>query len=656
MVNFCQSNQRNNRLKSKYMEIRQFLFLIRKWTWLLLIGGILGGLVGYITSLRTPKVYQTSTRVMVSQYSSIEGYDYSVWREIQLAQTYSHMLTAGPVIEQLSDSLGYPVSPGQINVRQIEDSHLLNIQVKNGDPVRSADIANNLVEVFNNYNENIQSDRFEESEELSQAQIQKLEGQISALQDELVQSSRQDQAIEESQLQQQIADLKIQLDNTELEIINTERILDSFFPTPFPTSTPQTSFSSTATPIPTPTLSPSAEIDYKETQNQLDQLNTLRELYKEAYANLLVIGNPDDSTSQNTINPSRVAQIQITLELYQRLYTELLNNYEMIRLARLRNTPNIVQIDKANVPFSPIQPQPVRSAFLGFVVGMLFAGAVVFVVEYLDDTIKTPDDVSDHLGLPVIGLIGDMDQIKSKKKNLTGIHAIDNPLSPITEAFRSLRTNLNFYSVDHSLGSLLVTSPNPSEGKTTIVVNLAAILAQTDQHVYLVDADLRRPSVHRLFDLPNRSGLSDVFKTDASISEISSDWNDLKIKIITSGALPPNPTELLGSERMKRFLEEISSLSDIVIMDTPPAVVTDPVALGAQVDGVIIVVEPGKTKIGQVQVLIEQLYQGNANILGIVLNPIPRQLSSFYGGYRYYSRYYSKEFGDYFGDIEEDDE
>jgi capsular exopolysaccharide synthesis family protein len=632
------------------MELRQYLYFIRKWLWLLAIGGVLGGLIAFIISLRTPTVYQTSTRVMVSQYSSTEGYDYSLWREIQLAQTYSHLLTAGPVIEQLSEQLGYSISPGQINVSQIEDSHLLNISVKDRDPVRTADIANHLVEVFNIYNENIQSDRYAASEELSQAQITKLEEQINALQDELVESSQQSQAIEESQLQQQIADLKIQLDNTEMEIIRTEQNLESFFPTPFPTSTPATSFSSTATPIPTPTLSPSADIEYKETQNQLDQLKTLRELYKEAYANLLVIGNPGEESAQNSSNPSRVAQLQTTLELYQRLYTELLNNYEMIRLARLRNTPNIVQIEKAGIPSSPIQPQPAHSALLGIVIGVFATGAAAFVIEYLDDTIKSPSDVTEHLGIPVIGLIGDMEQVKSKQKDKNDVFVLENPHSLITEEFRSLRTNLNFYSVDHPLRSLVITSANPSEGKTTVAVNLAAILAQTEKDVYLIDADLRRPAVHHFFDLPNRVGLSDIFKSDALIADISNDWDDLKVKIITSGALPPNPTELLGSKRMKKFLEDISSISDIVILDTPPAFVTDPVALGAQVDGVIIIVEPGKTKIGQVQVLLEQLYQGNVNVLGVVLNPITRQFSSYYRGYRYYSRYYSKEFGDYFGE------
>jgi len=638
------------------MEIRQYLYLIRKWFWLLAIGGIVGGVIAFILSLRTPTVYQTSTRVMVSQQSGFEGYDYSLWRDIQLAQTYLHLLTAGPVLEQLSQKLGYPVSAGQIEVNQIEDSHLLTVKVKNGDPARTADIANNLIEVFNSYNEAIQSDRFAVTEQLSQSQIKKLEGQISNLQDELILSSQQNQVIEETRLQEQIADLKIQLDNTEAEIIRTERNLEGFFPTPFPTSTPETSFSSTATPVPTPTLSPSAQIDYKETQNQLDQLNTLRELYKEAYANLLVIGDQGEETSQNTSNPSRVAQIQTTLELYQRLYTELLNNYEMLRMSRLRSTPNVIQIERAGVPSGPIRPQPSRSTFLGVISGIFLAGAVVFVIEYLDDTLKTPEDITDRLGIPVIGLIGEMVQVKSKGSANTGVYVIDNPRSPITEAFRSLRTNLNFYSVDHPLKSLVVTSANPAEGKTTVAVNLAAVLAQSEQNVYLVDADFRRPSVHRLFNLPNRVGLSDVFNSDSPISEINCDWNKLKLRIITSGALPPNPTELLGSEKMKTFLADISSVSDIVILDTPPAIVTDPVALGAQVDGVIIIVEPGKTRTGQVQILVDQLHQGNANILGVVLNPIPRQFSSYYGGYRYYSRYYSKEFGDYFGGIEGDEE
>ncbi len=633
------------------MEIRQYWLLLRKWLWLLILGGVLGGGAAYLFSMRLPTIFQTATRVMVSRVSGQAQSDYySIYGDIQLANTYRNLIASGPVLQNLSDQLGYQVSRNAVGVKQVPDSSLLDITVSGGDAVRTAEIANKLVDVFISYNETLQASRYESSEQTFQNQIAQVEAQISRLQDEMAQSNVTTEKLLEEEYQQQLSELQAQLDSTEAEIINVEADLVLFFPTPMPTSTPETYFSSTATPVPTPTLSPVAMVDFKETQNRLDKLQTLRNLYRDVSVNLQVLGSSseDGNNPNNPSNLNRRDQLNTNFLLYQQIYTSLLNNYETVRLARLQNTPNIVQIEPAKVPSTPIQPQPMRNAMLGVVSGIFIMGAVAFLIEYLDDTLKTPEDVQRYLKTTVIGMIGELKKPKDSKKDaeLVGVYVADYPLSVLSEGFRTLRTNLGFASVDKPLRTLAITSANPSEGKSTLAVNLAVVMAQGGKRTILLDADLRRPVLHRHLKLENREGLSDLFSSEMQVKDVIRTWGDPPISVITSGPIPPNPTELISSNRMDSILESLIQGADIVILDTSPAIVSDPVALSAKVDSVLVIVEPGKTKIGSAQVLMEQLGRADANILGVVLNPISRRISYYYSQYQYYSKnYYSSDYG-----------
>jgi capsular exopolysaccharide synthesis family protein len=354
---------------------------------------------------------------------------------------------------------------------------------------------------------------------------------------------------------------------------------------------------------------------------------------------MLVLGQGGTSVTGNT--QARQDQLQAALTLYQQIYSNLLNNYEAVRLARLRSTPNIVQIQPASIPNKPIRPQPLRDIAMGSLFGAVLLGSVAFLIEYLDDTLKSPDDITRHLQLPVVGLIGEMEKPKRKDEKGLHVYVSDNPLSPITEAFRTLRTNLEFAGVDKPLKSLLITSTSPGEGKSTIAVNLAAVIAQGEHKVVLMDTDLRRPTLHRHLQIANRRGLSDLFRDSIKIGNVINTWGEPPIAVITSGGLPPNPSELLASAKMEAILRELESKSDVIILDAPPCIVADPVILAARVDGVLLVIEPGKTKIGAAQVVIEQLQRSGARIIGVVLNPISRHRSSYYTKYQYYSTYYS---------------
>jgi capsular exopolysaccharide synthesis family protein len=382
---------------------------------------------------------------------------------------------------------------------------------------------------------------------------------------------------------------------------------------------------------------PERRAQIAEKQARIDQLQPLLNLYQQIYSNLVVLGQPVESGSNTS---SRLAQLQSTLDLYQNLYINLLSSLETVRLARLQNTPNIVQIEPAALPEEPIRPRPLTNTALAGAVGLMLAAGIAFLVEYLDDTLKTPEEVEQALGLPVLGFVAEM---KYKTKSPEEVYVSRQPRSPVSEAFRSLRTNLEFAAVQKPIHTIVVTSPGPSEGKTTVAVNLAAIFALSGKRVALLDADMRRPHVHRLMGLPNRDGLSNLFRSQAGISSVMRTKLELPhLLVITSGSLPPNPAELLGSARMSEILEELKALVDVVVIDTPPSLVADAQILAGKVDGVLFVIQPGATHAEMGKAALELFKRAGARVIGTVLNRIPRNRSYYYGGYKYYSPYSQK--------------
>lgn len=213
----------------------------------------------------------------------------------------------------------------------------------------------------------------------------------------------------------------------------------------------------------------------------------------------------------------------------------------------------------------------------------------------------------------------------------------NNPKSPVSEAYRVLRTNIQFSSVDKPLKTILVTSSGPMEGKTTTIANLAVIFAQCGSKVLLIDTDLRRPMLHKVFMLLNDRGLTNLLTAQKdSVSFIQHDVVK-NLDVLTSGIIPPNPSELLSSNAMKNFIENIKNNYDIVLMDSPPVgSVTDASIISTYVDGTILVVKSGRTEVETVKRAKELLEKINANIIGVVLNNINKKQI----GYSYYPYYY----------------
>ncbi|HQO64660.1 MAG TPA: polysaccharide biosynthesis tyrosine autokinase, partial [Syntrophorhabdus sp.] len=263
-----------------------------------------------------------------------------------------------------------------------------------------------------------------------------------------------------------------------------------------------------------------------------------------------------------------------------------------------------------------------------------------FLVEFLDGTLKTRDDIKDILDTPVIGFIGELKHSPKQDEDALGVYVAKNPRSPVAEAFRSLRTNLEYSSVDNPARTILVTSSGESEGKSTVAANLAIVQAQSGKNVIIIDADMRRPKVHVQFNKSNRRGLSDVVTGKLRIDDVVKTYDQVEnLSIITCGTIPPNPSELLGSERMSQTLKDLEERFDLVIIDTPPMIVSDAQILSGKVDGVIFVVIPGQTRTIAALRPIEELQRIGSHVLGIVANKIPKSRDYYYGGYNYYSPY-----------------
>jgi non-specific protein-tyrosine kinase len=341
----------------------------------------------------------------------------------------------------------------------------------------------------------------------------------------------------------------------------------------------------------------------------------------------------------NLFSARQISDAEKEITSLENKLSGLQDNYASLLSNTDRGAVNTLSIiEPAGLPRRPVGPDSVMNVLLAGAIALTVAAGAAYLLEYLDDTIKTPEDVARYSSQPVVGYITEIE-----KGKFQGPYVAKNPRSAIAEAFRSLRTDLEFSAVDRPLKTILVTSPAVSAGKTTIAVNLAIVMAQGGKKVVLVDGDLRKPSVHRYLGLPNSKGITDVFRGSLDIYNATVNWEEGGIFVVTSGDLPPNPAELLGSKKMDQILDGLERVADIVIVDGPPFLVTDAAILSSKVDGVLVVVRHGRTRKQEFAGAIKHLERSEARLLGVVMNGIPRSGDDYLGLYRYYHRYYGTE-------------
>jgi len=321
--------------------------------------------------------------------------------------------------------------------------------------------------------------------------------------------------------------------------------------------------------------------------------------------------------------------------------TDLRGRIDKLQALASIQTGNAELTQPADVPTSPTSPKPVRNGVLGALLGLLVGVGAAFVVERLDRRIREPEELVEIFGRPVLGTIPDSRSI-AKSKAARSISPLD------AEAFRMLRASLHYFEADASVRSVVVTSPSPGDGKTTIAWNLAAAAAGVGSRVLLIEADLRHPMLASRMPRIPEAGLSELLAGHAEFDDVAEqvvvmeamngDGVDRTMEVVTAGQIPPNPVDLLESARMERLLDEVQREYDFVVIDTPPlAAVSDAIPLIRQVSGVIVVGRLGKTTRHAVARLRDQLDHLGASTLGVVVNGA-RGAEVSYGYYGYFDK------------------
>jgi len=321
--------------------------------------------------------------------------------------------------------------------------------------------------------------------------------------------------------------------------------------------------------------------------------------------------------------------------------SSLVQTQASLAVGEVSNVDTAVVVDAAPLPIAPLPQQTLQNILLALVASLGLGVGLAFLLEYLDYTIRTPEELDAIYGMATLGVIGVIQSGDGTGARREQIVALTQPRSPIAEAFRSLRTNIQFASPDEPVHSLLITSAGPGEGKTLTAANLAVSLAGGGSRVILVDADLRKPRQHRLFEVTKEPGFTNlVIDQQGDLEDYLKPTAVENLRVLPSGTAPPNPAELLGSPRAAEVMEQLKEHADVVVYDTPPAAtVTDAVVMSPRVDAVLQVVWAGGTRrdlVRQGRTILEKV---GARVLGPVLNRVSLSDLGYYSYYYYYGYY-----------------
>jgi capsular exopolysaccharide synthesis family protein len=523
------------------MELKQYVSTVWKWSWLIVLATIVATVSSYWATSRMPRIYKTTTTLMVGQViQSDNPTTQDFWTSQQLAGSYVELVRRQPILEATVEALGlnmsWQVLAGQVSASAVAGTQLLQISVEDTDPQRAKILADEIARQLI-----LRSPTPSDMEQEEHRQF----------------------------VSEQLTDLKAKIGDTEDQIDELEQRM---------------------------ALETSAR-GIQDTQNQ-------------------------------------IAALQMKINTWQGNYANLLDFYEGSR------TNYLSVVEPASVPTTPVSPRTKVNVLLAASIGFVLAAGAALLLEYLDDTIKTGEDIERVLQTSTLGAIARIHPLNEPSDHLI---AKNQPRAPISEAYRVVRTNLQFSSLSNPAATVLVTSASPGEGKTTTAANLAIAMAQAGKRVVLADTDLRRPSIHYFFDASNNQGLTSLLlDEDLELDDVLADSGVEGLRVLTSGPLPPNPAELLGSPQMKQLIQRIREQAEVIIFDSPPILaVADASILGSQCDGALLVVDAGRTRSDVAKRGKETLDKIGVNLLGVVLNKLSRRRG---GGYYYYY-YYSTEGG-----------
>ncbi len=391
-------------------------------------------------------------------------------------------------------------------------------------------------------------------------------------------------------------------------------------------------------------------LNKRKTQEMNRVINSLRNEYRVVLA------------KENSLKAALAKQKKDSLELNQKaieygvlrreaesarhMYELLIKRFKETSLTEDMKTGNIRIIDRSEVPKDPVKPKKKLNVFLAIILGLFTGIGLAFFFEYLDNTIKIPEDVKQHLKIPYLGLtplFSTENKWNLRDDTSPELVTFNYPRSTASESYRGIRTNILFSSAESVPQVILITSAGPQEGKTITTANLAVTMAQADSKVIILDCDMRRPQIHKLFGIVKEHGVSNLLVGSSDAGRAIIHTRIPNLDVIPCGSIPPNPSELLGSTRMVTLLNALRKRYAHILIDSPPSTaVTDAVVLSKSVDGVILVIRAGDTAREIVKNGVAQFGAVGANILGAVLNGVDMSRDSYYY-YQYYYYYYGED-------------
>jgi polysaccharide biosynthesis transport protein len=378
-------------------------------------------------------------------------------------------------------------------------------------------------------------------------------------------------------------------------------------------------------------------------KNEIDKIvDSVRSEYESARSQEISLAGALDSQKGEALSLNRkgieYSVLNREAESNRQIYESLLQRTKETGISGEFKASTIRVVDAAEVPKSPFLPRRERDVSLAALTGLLFAVGLVFFFEYLDNRIKSPQELRATLNVPFLGMVPSVPD-QHQALITEGVPA------NFSESIRSIRTNVLFSSAEEGAHIIVVTSAGPGEGKSVVSSNLAVSLAQAGQRVLLIDADMRRPRVHEIFDLPQEPGLSNLLVGDCKPSEAVRKWKNVPgLCVLAAGMIPPNPAELLGSKRFEEYVSTLGEHFDWVLVDSPPVLaVADAAVVANGASGVVFVVGADQTSRQAAREAIHQLQSAHARVIGAVLNRVDLERNPYY-----YAHYYRKEYAKYY--------
>ena len=559
-------------------DLRTYLRILRRRAgWILLVAVLVVAAAVGIDRARA-KQYTASAQLLVQPASTVSN---AVTQQTVFSSqvlTEMQLLTSTPVKQAVQRVLGISqfanVPPA--STAEVGQTNVITVSAKSATPREAETIANAYANAFVTYERNAAIGSQTAAESQLQSQINTLNGQITALE----KNSGSSSATAASQL----TNLLGQEDTLKAELAQLQA---------------RTATTSTA----------SAE---------------------------------ETLTTQINVLAGQISALQSSTTTTSPQLTALLSQEEVLKeeLAQLQvngalSTGNVQLVSPASLPTSPSSPKPIRDGVLAAVLGLLLGIGLALLIERLDDAVYSKEDAEAAAGVPVLAMVPLLPGWKPKDGPY--LVARKDPRSPVTESYRSLRTALQFAAHDGGFTTILVTSPSSAEGKTSTAANLGVVMAGTNQRTVVVDCDLRRPRLNQFLDVSNATGFTNVLVDDISLAEAVRPVPGIaNLFVLTSGSIPPNPTELLGSAKAAKLFTRLRETFDVVVIDSPPLLpVADGLILSKMTDATLLVAASGGTDKGALQRAAELLAQVDARHVGIVLNEVTRRAGYGYTGYGY---------------------